>query len=175
VSQIYLKLHNADDAPAVISDLKEKLPGYNIYSMAEFTSLFSISNIPGLSAFIRVIIGLAVTIGFLVVMLSMYTAILERTREIGILKSLGASHGYIVGIVIREVVALTLLGIGAGIVTSHGVRGVIQQYFPILTVSLHRDWWLYGGLIAIGGAILGSVYPAVRAARQDAIGALGYE
>src|SRR5437867_8765277 len=91
LSQIYIKLRNPDDTPAVIAELRQKLPDYNTYTMEEFTSLFSINNIAGLNTFIRVIIGLAVVIGFLVVMLSMYTAILERTREIGILKSLGAS------------------------------------------------------------------------------------
>ena len=175
LSQIYLKLENPDDAPPVIADLKRQFPGYNIFSVEEFTSLFSINNIPGLSTFIQVIIGLAVTIGFLVVMLSMYTAILERTREIGILKSLGASQSYIVGIVLREVVMLTLLGIALGILLSHVARELIQQSFPILTVSLHREWWALAGLIAIGGAILGACYPAARAARQDAVAALSYE
>ena len=175
LGQIYVKLKNPDDTPAVIAELKAALPGYIIYSMAEFTSLFSINNIAGLSTFIRVIIGLAVTIGFLVVMLSMYTAILERTREIGILKSLGASQLYIVGIVIRETLLLASLGIGMGILLSFAARGVIQNRFPILVVSLHQDWWLYAGLIAVGGAMLGALYPAVRAARQDPIAALAYE
>jgi putative ABC transport system permease protein len=175
LSQIYIQLHNADEAPAMIAELKKKFPGNNIYSMEEFTSLFSINNIAGLSQFIRVMIGLAVTIGFLVVMLSMYTAILERTREIGILKSLGASPFYVVTIVIRETLLLAALGIGLGIALSFGVKGFIEQYFPILAVSLHREWWFWGGLIALGGALLGALYPAFRAARQDPIAALAYE
>jgi ABC-type antimicrobial peptide transport system permease subunit len=52
--------------------------------------------------FTSVVIGLAVVVGFLVVFLSMYTAVLERTREIGILKALGASPGYIMTILLRE-------------------------------------------------------------------------
>ena len=175
LSQIYLKLRNPDDTPDVIEELKRVLPSYNIFSMTEFTSLFSIANIAALRTFIRVIIGLAVTIGFLVVMLSMYTAILERTREIGILKSLGASQLYIVGIVIRETFLLALLGIGVGILFSFGAAAVIQKNFPILVVSLHREWWLWSGLIAVGGSMLGSLYPAIRAARQDPIAALAYE
>ena len=174
LSQIYLKLRNPDDTPAMIAELKKMLPGNNIYSVEEFTSLFSINNIPGLSAFIRVIIGLAVVIGFLVVMLSMYTAILERTREIGILKPLGASQPYIVSIVIRETIVLALLGIVIGILFSFAAGGAIERNFP-LTVSLHRGWWLWAGLIAVGGAMLGAMYPAVRAARQDPIAALAYE
>ncbi len=175
LSQIYVKLRDPNDTPAVIAELKQKFPGYNIYSVAEYTSLVSINNVPGLSQFIRVIIGLAVTIGFLVVMLSMYTAILERTREIGILKSLGASALYVVGIVVRETLVLALLGIALGILLSFGVKGVIERHFPLLIVSLHREWWLWSGLIAVGGAMLGSLYPAFRAARQDPIAALAYE
>ena len=175
VSQIYVKLRHPNDTPDVIAELKALRPGDAIYSMAEFTSLFSITNIQALSEFIQVIIGLAVTIGFLVVMLSMYTAILERTREIGVLKSLGASQAYIVGIVIRETFLLALLGIGLGILLSFGAKGIIQGSVPILIVSLHREWWMWSGLIAVGGALLGSVYPAIRAARQDPIAALAYE
>jgi putative ABC transport system permease protein len=175
LSQIYLKLDRPDDTPDVIARLKELLPSYNIYSMEEFTSLFSINNIAGLSTFIRVIIGLAVTIGFLVVMLSMYTAILERTREIGILKSLGASQLYIVGIVIRETLLLALAGVGLGIAISFGAKAAIERYFPLLSVSLHQEWWMWAGLIAVTGAILGALYPATRAARQDPIAALAYE
>ena len=175
LSQIYLKLDRAGDTPEVIARLKQMLPSYNIYSMEEFTSLFSINNIAGLSTFIRVIIGLAVMIGFLVVMLSMYTAILERTREIGILKSLGASPLYIIGIVIRETLLLAVAGVALGIGISFGAKAVIERYFPLLSVSLHREWWLWAGLIAAGGAILGALYPAVRAARQDPIAALAYE
>jgi putative ABC transport system permease protein len=143
--------------------------------MTDFTALFSIDNYEGVKPFIRVIIGLAVTIGFIVVMLSMYTAILERTREIGILKSLGASQLYIVSIVIRETFLLAALGIGVGILLSFGAKGLIERHFPILVVSLHREWWLWAGLIAVGGAMLGSLYPATRAARQDPIAALAYE
>jgi putative ABC transport system permease protein len=175
VSQVYIKLRNSNDTPDRVAELKKILPGYSIFSMSEFTSLFSITNIGGLRQFIKVIIGLAVTIGFLVVMLSMYTAILERTREIGILKSLGASQPYIVGIVIRETFLLALLGIGAGILISFVVKAIIQKNFPILIVSLHRDWWLWAGLIAVVGALLGALYPAIRAARQDPIAALAYE
>ena len=76
---------------------------------------------------------------------------------------------------IRETFLLALLGIGVGILFSFGAQGVIQNRFPILIVSLHRDWWLYASLIAVGGAMLGALYPAVRAARQDPIAALAYE
>ena len=79
--------------PSVIAALSGKLKDYKVYSMEDYTSLFSPRNIPMLTRFIGVVIGLGVVVGFLVVFLSMYTAVLERTREIGVLKALGASPG----------------------------------------------------------------------------------
>ena len=58
-------------------------------------TMMTSNNLPGLNYFITVMISLALGIGFLVIFLSMYTTITERTREIGILKSLGASKTYI--------------------------------------------------------------------------------
>ena len=68
------------------------------------------SNLPGLGVFINIMITIAVAIGFLVIFLSMYTTIIERTREIGVLKSLGASKAYIVEIILSETTLLCFDG-----------------------------------------------------------------
>ncbi len=94
----------------MIDSLKDKLMDYKIFSLDEFVSLISVDSIPILKRFTRVVIGLAVVVGFLVVFLSMYTAVLERTREIGILKALGASPGYIMTILLRETFMLAVAG-----------------------------------------------------------------
>jgi len=108
LSQVYLKLDSPANIPAVMDVLRNENPDYQIYSMEEFTSLFSVNNIAGLREFIGVIMAIGVIIGFAVVCLSMYMAVLQRTREIGILKSLGASKGFILGIILTEAVALGL-------------------------------------------------------------------
>ena len=94
ISQIYLKVDDPARTSTPSFRSLKKLEGfedYPIYSMEEFTSLLSIGNVPGLQPFILVIMGIGVVIGFAVVCLSMYMAVLQRTREIGILKSLGGS------------------------------------------------------------------------------------
>src|ERR1035438_5547540 len=78
--------------------------------------------------FTKVVIGIAVVVGFLVVFLSMYTAVLERTREIGILKALGASPGYVLGILLRETVLLAVIGSIAGILMTYGVEMVMRAF-----------------------------------------------
>jgi len=133
------------------------------------------SNLPGLAAFINVMIAIAVCIGFLVTFLSMYTTIVERTREIGVLKSLGASKSYIVEAILSETTLICLAGVVGGIGLSFLVRYVILQAFPSLTILITLKWILLAGMIAVCGGLLGASYPAWLASRKDPVEALAYE
>ncbi len=176
LSQIFLKLDDPANTETVLAALKQKLPDYPMYSIEELASLYSVSSVPGLSAFIGVIIGLSIVVGFLVVFLSMYTAVLERTREVGILKALGASPGYVLNIIFRETFLLAVVGSLVGIALTYGTRWAIMTMVPAsLTQKIVPNWWPIAGAISVFGALLGSMYPAWKAARQDAIEALSYE
>ena len=176
LTSAYLKLDDPANTEKVIASLEAQLTDYQIYSIEEFTSMFSIQNIPGLEAFIVVIIGLSIVVGFLVVFLSLYTAVLERTREIGILKSLGATPAYILNILMRETVLLAVIGSVVGIILTYGARWAIMTFVPAsLTQQIVPNWWPIAGAVALAGAVLGAAYPGWKAANQDAIEALSYE
>ncbi|MEJ5369133.1 MAG: ABC transporter permease [Bryobacteraceae bacterium] len=178
LSQAFLKLDDPSRTREVVEYLKSQpeLTGYSIYSIEEFLSLFSMSNVPGLRAFIYVIIGLSLIIGFLVVGLTMYTTVLERTREIGILKALGASPFDIIGILVRETVVLAVAGWAVGILLSLGAHWMINnQVRANLQSEIAPDWWPIALAVSLTASLLGAVYPGLRAARQDAIEALSYE
>jgi putative ABC transport system permease protein len=177
ISQILVKLDDpkrTNEEVARLNDvLKDQLTAVSLESML---SQFSINNIPPLQMFIRLIVGLAVLVGFLVVFLSMYTAVVERTREIGILKALGAKPHTILDILVREAVVLAVLGCIIGIILSFFVRVLITALKPAsLQIIAVPDWWKWAALIAIAGALLGAIYPGFKAARQDAIEALSYD
>jgi putative ABC transport system permease protein len=177
VSEILVKLESPALTEQEVAYFNRLLKGnLQAISMEAFVSQFSVNNIPQLKAFIDVIIVIAITVGFLVVFLSMYTAVVERTREIGILKALGAKPLTILDILVREAVVLALVGCGIGIALSFGTKAVIMTLMPS---SLHvvnvPDWWPIAAAIALGGALLGAAYPGLKAARQDAIEALAYE
>jgi putative ABC transport system permease protein len=143
--------------------------------MAEYLSMMTPSNLPGFNAFISVVVGVSMIIGFLVIFQSMYTAVMERTREIGILKSLGASKLYIVNLILRETVLLAISGIVLGVLISFLTRQIILYERPVLRLFWSHDWVIRATLIAIAGAIAGALYPAYQAAQKDPIEALAYE
>ena len=172
VSQVFVKLDDPANTTAVVAALKAKFDNYPIYSMEELQSLLSVDNIPVLKTFINVIIGLAVLIGFAVVSLSMYMAVLQRTREIGILKSLGATKAFVMGIILAEAFCLGLGGTVLGILLSYASRLAIQAFMPQAIVY---SWWPIAGGIAMGASLLGALYPGMMAVRQDPIEALAYE
>jgi len=125
--------------------------------------------------FVSVIVGIAIAVGLIVVLISMYTAVLDRTREIGILKSLGASPGYIVNIFLTETAILTVVGLALGIGIAHLAEFALENRFPLLTVSILQSHLIRVTLIALIGSAAGALYPSLKAARQDPIEALAYE
>ena len=176
VSQIYLKVDDPPHAQSVVNDLRDKMPGYFIYTMEEFASLLTISSVGLLRNFIGVVIGIAVIVGFLVVSMAMYTAVLERTREIGILKALGASSGYILNLLFRETLLIAIIGTVVGIVMTYGTQWLMMHAVPAtLTQETVYEWWPIAGAISVVGALLGAILPGWKAVKQDVIQALSYE
>ncbi len=176
VAQIYLKLDSPANTATVVDSLKELLPGYHIYAMDELISLTSTDNVPFLKPLLNVIIGVAVLIGAAVASLSMYMAIQQRTREIGILKSLGASKWLILKIILFEAAFLGFGGSIVGIGFSFASRWLLAKFVPAsLPQAIVPEWWLIAGAIATSAALLGALYPGALAARQDPIEALAYE
>jgi putative ABC transport system permease protein len=170
-----------EDPPNYQEEIRKAIlatPGMNTYSVAtaeEYLSSISPDRLPGFNIGLEVVIGIAVIIGFLVIFQSMYTAVMERTREIGILKSMGASRAYIVGIVLRETSVLAFAGILLGIAASFALSAALEARFPTLDFVINLPYVWKAILIAFVGAILGALYPALKAASKDPIDALAYE
>ena len=176
-SVFYVKLDEPGNAEQVVKAVKSQ-PGmetYSVLSTQDYLSMMTPSNLPGFRPFIGVVIGVSVIIGFLVIFQAIYTAVMERTREIGILKSMGASKLYIVNVVLRETLLLAVAGIVAGVVVSLLARVGIQHRWPLVHIDQSNDWILRSAIIAIVGATAGALYPAHKAAQKDPIDALAYE
>jgi putative ABC transport system permease protein len=170
---IFVKLRNPDRLTEVAQRMERELPGNTIQPTREMFTSFE-KSIPYLGVFLRVLVGLAAIVSALVVMLAMYTTITERTREIGILKAMGASRGYIIGIIEKEAILISLIGLVVGFVLSviagyfiHRVYGLVFEY--------SWTWGITAAAIGLGGGVVGALYPALKASKLDAVNALAYE
>jgi putative ABC transport system permease protein len=170
-----LKCTRPEHTEDVMDEIRAVLPGYTVRPLKDFLSLMTSTNIPGLETFIHAMIALAVSIGLLVIFLTMYTTVIERTRDIGVLKSIGADRSFIVRALLAESTALCIFGIVAGIGLSYAVRAGFIAGFPTLTILITPEWILRAGGIALAGAILGASYPAWLASRKDPVEALSYD
>lgn len=148
---------------------------YQVQTTEEMLSQLTPARIPGFDISLHVVIGIAMIVGFLAIFQSMYTAVMERTREIGILKSLGASRLYIVSLVMQETGMLAVAGVGVGIALSFLVRVWVRRTFPTIPFVITPHWMLWGAILASVGALIGALYPAYKAAQKDPIDALAYE
>lgn len=176
-SVFFVKCTRPEHTEDVMEEMRrpENFSGYTIRPLKDYLSLMTSTNIPGLETFINAMIALAVAIGLLVIFLTMYTTVIERTRDIGVLKSLGADHWFVVRALLSESAALCLLGVLIGIGLSYLVRAGFVWKFPTLTILITAGWILRAAGIALLGALLGTSYPAWAASRKDAVEALAYD
>ncbi len=170
-----LKCTRPEHTDDVMEEIRTVLPGYTVRPLRDFLSLMTSTNIPGLETFIHAMIALAISIGLLVIFLTMYTTVIERTRDIGVLKSIGANRGFIVRALLMESAVLCVFGIAAGVGLSYLVRAAFLAGFPTLSILITTEWILRAGGIALIGAILGASYPAWMASRKDPVEALSYD
>jgi putative ABC transport system permease protein len=173
----YLKTDNPDNE-ALVKQEVQAVPGlsaYQVQTVQEVLSMLTPEHLPGFNIALHIVISIAVVVGFLVIFQAMYTAVLERTREIGILKSLGASQIYIINLVLRETAFLSLVGILLGIGAAFLIKAGMSARLPTQPFPISTGWIVATVLIALGGALVGAMYPALKAARKDPIEALAYE
>ena len=158
--------------------------GFNTFSILDATrglqSFFAV-----LDLFLGIFGSLALTVAALGIVNTLVMAILERRREIGIMKAIGASDGDVKKLFLTEAAVMGLLGGALGVALGWAIGRIINAgaNFYLRRQNLPPEklwavpWWLVGGAIAFAILIsmLSGLYPAARAARLDPVQALRYE
>lgn len=176
-SVFYIKCDNPSNESLVTREI-HSTPGLGnneVITVDDFLNQLTPSHLPAFNIAVNSVTGIAVIVGFLVIFQAMYTAVLERTREIGILKSMGASKPTIVSVVLRECAVLAVAGVILGIVGTIGVKALMAHLYPTIAFEITAPWVAAAAAIAFSGALCGAMYPAWMAARKDPIDALAYE
>jgi putative ABC transport system permease protein len=164
---ILVKLKDGAEVEKVAARINEALPG-NKVNLTRDLIIDAQERIPALNLFLRVLVGLGAFVSTIFVLLSMYTTITERRKEIGILKSLGASKTFIISTIEGEAFLIGVLGIALGLAVSFLVAFGIGKIFD-LAFEFSTNWILTAILIAVGGSLAGALYPAWRASGIDPV------
>ena len=157
----------------VAARIRERYPEEQIIFTRDLPEIYA-SGVPALNVFIKVVVGVATAISMLVILLAMYTTVTERTRQIGILKSLGMSKTRIAWVIQQEAILVSFLGVIVGIGLTMVVRFFVMRV-TTLVIDIEPTWVAVAFAVGLVGGTIGALYPAVRAARQDAVAALSYE
>jgi putative ABC transport system permease protein len=172
-SSILVACKNPAEQEQVAARIRQRFPNEQIIFTRDLPELYA-SSVPALDVFIRVIVGIAATISLLVILLAMYTTVTERTRQIGILKSLGMSKSAIAWVIEQEAIIVSLLGVVTGLLLTFGARYAVMRSTSLI-IEIEPVWLGIALLVGLLGGTIGALYPAIRAARQDAVEALSYE
>ena len=168
-------VRSAGDTERTRQAIVQKLPGHLVRSMQDYLTLMNSSNLPGMKPFLDVMVIIGVSISFLVVLLTMHTMVLERTREIGILKALGISRLEVARLFLGETALMAGMGVMLGLAATFLAQWGLRAYAPGLIILITREWLVRSIALAFLGALLGAVYPAVRASGCDPVEALAFE
>ncbi|OYT70486.1 MAG: hypothetical protein CFK52_10880 [Chloracidobacterium sp. CP2_5A] len=173
-SMALVQCQAADEQDAVYQRLREAFPVDQLIFVRDLPSLYA-GSLPALDAFLRVVVGLALVISLLIVSLAMYTSVVERTREIGILKSLGATNAFILLAIEKEALLLSGIGVLLGVGLAYLGRWWIVSFTAFRAIEFEPVWLATTAMVALVGGCGGALYPAWRAMRLDPVEALRYE
>lgn len=170
---ILVKVHDDADVNAVAARINQELPGNKVNLTSDFV-IDAQQRIPGLNTLLRVLVGLGAFVSTIFVLLSMYTTVTERRKEIGILKSLGASKGFIIKTIEGEALLIGVLGVVFGLLIALLAAEAIGRGYE-LSIEFSAGWVITAILIAIVGSLIGALYPAWRASDIDPVEVMANE
>ncbi len=120
------------------------------------------------------LVGISLVVGGIVIMNIMLVSVMERTREIGVRKAIGARRRDIVIQVIIESATLSGTGAALGVLIGIGLTWLVAAISP-MPAAVAPQWVTLGVVLGIAVGMVAGVYPAARAARLDPVDALRYE
>ena len=170
---LFVKLADGVDAGRAARNIR-RTTRQDVVAVAEYRGMLA-AKFGIMLHYVDAVNAVALGIAFLFILVTLHTMVSQRTREIAILKSCGASDGFVVGQVLGESLLLTGAGAAAGMAMSFAAAWAIEAFRPLLTVRITWQWIVTAGAASAAGALLSGAYPAWRATKVDMAAALTFE
>ncbi len=173
----YVQLSAGADAAAVTRAVSELLADNPEVSVADQTQLAddAASQISIAETMLYVLLGLSVVIGILGIINTMALSILERTRELGLLRAIGMRRSHLVHMVVAESLVMSLFGALLGLVAGGAAGAAVVQVLELASIEI--PWFsliVFLGL-AVAAGLLAALTPSARAAKVNVLSAIAYE
>jgi len=171
-----IKLRNPGQAEAVKQQLESAFPGLDISLTSEIAE--SMSDFQVMEQLMTQVSILALFVGGLGMLNTMLMSVLERTREIGVLRAVGWRRRQVLGMILRESVVLGIAGGICGILIGLGLgrlMTLVQGIWGSFEFSYTPRIFVQAAVVALVAGVAGGVYPAWRATRLRPVEALRYE
>ncbi|MBZ9571079.1 ABC transporter permease [Methanobrevibacter sp. TMH8] len=177
ISGLYVKVAKGADVEKITKNIENKYDK-NISAVSSISDMESSKDILDMLNGAKWGISLlAILVGGIGIINTMIMSVYERTREIGVLKSVGWSGRRIIGMIVGESIVITLIAgiigslVGVIIVELIAASGMLDGMTPILSINI----FLEAILISLIVGIVGGLYPAIRASKLPPTEALRYE
>jgi putative ABC transport system permease protein len=184
VAEIIIKTNSADDAQQVADDTKEYFEDkYGKKSITVLTSDQAIDQLGSILSLLTLVVagigGISLIVGGIGIMNAMITSVMERTKEIGLYKSLGATNQKVLTIFILEAAFIGLIGGIIGIILGSGAALLIQLIANVsvlpLQVVLTPEIAICSMIFGIFVGVVSGFYPALKASKLDPVEAIRSE
>jgi putative ABC transport system permease protein len=189
-SQIIARTEIGEDPAIVAENIKKELrrsrgvkedeEDFTVQTTAQLLESFGVI-LDALTAIVIGIAGISLFVGGVGILNTMYTAVLQRTSEIGVMKAIGAKNSHILKIFLIESGMLGLIGGAIGLLIGMGLSSLIafvgRTFLDTQLLYAYFPWYLIIGslLFAFVVGALSGVLPAIQASRQNPVEALRYE
>jgi ABC-type antimicrobial peptide transport system permease subunit len=176
VTMYSVVLHNPKDAEKVVEKINSEMPNVHAALTGEFVD--QMPDMESMDAMMGGISVLAIIIGGMGVMNTMLMSVLERTREVGVLRALGWRRRRVLELIIQESLILSGIGAVGGILIAFGL-GYLMSINPLTGDMINIKWtvliFMRAILVALMLGLVGGIYPAYRATKMQPVEALRYE
>lgn len=186
ISVIFVRVDNLEDAEKIATEIEERID--ENHKLDDFTSAMTMGSAIGrlesvfaiLQAVLLAIASISLLVAAIGTMNTMLVAVVERTREIGIMKAIGAKNRNILMLYLLEggLVSATggLFGCLGGVVIAHTISYVIRMEIGVEVAAVVKPDVLLGGIaVAIMGGVLSALFPAWQASKMSPVEAVRTE